>query len=188
MSCSARRRVSDHAPRARQPRSAAATTTHVGSADDPLFARDKACGPHGKLAQLKALDQRLRLVVPDEHMARVEGRENPRLVRVDVYALDPLRRRGEFPLCAARRGATSARSTAPPALRPGLRAPTLISKRSGCSTQRVSCGRHGARRAPLQRVRIQVWRGAASSDGDATLAALRSYDGRYAYHGAMIMD
>lgn len=65
---------------------------------DPVLPRHEDGGPHRQLAHLEALDELLGLVVPDVHVAVVEGHQHPRLGGVQVAGLHPVRPRRQLPL------------------------------------------------------------------------------------------
>ena len=65
----------------------------VARGDEPLLAHDELSRPHGQLADVEALDGLATGVVPEEHVAVVERRQDPRLGRVHVHALHPVRPR-----------------------------------------------------------------------------------------------
>ena len=48
----------------------------IAAADDPVLAGDKAAGAHGHVGQFEGLDDGLRFVGPDVHVAAVEGRKD----------------------------------------------------------------------------------------------------------------
>lgn len=67
-----------------------------GSPGNQNKRRPRAGGRAGT-TNLEGLDDLLRLVVPDVHVAIVEGGQHPGLARVQVDAFDPVRARREAP-------------------------------------------------------------------------------------------
>mmetsp|Transcript_51914 Transcript_51914/g.151198 ORF Transcript_51914/g.151198 Transcript_51914/m.151198 type:complete len:380 (+) Transcript_51914:1510-2649(+) len=86
----------------------------VRGGDDPLLPRNELRAAHRKVADLQLLHQGLRVVVPKEDVARVEGGERPRLGGVEVDALNAVAPRGELLLDieAQRHGSSLARPDA----------------------------------------------------------------------------
>ena len=63
----------------------------VRAAHDPLFTRHPLRRAHGQLRHLERLHERVRRVVPDVHVPRVQVGENPRLRGVQLHALHAVR-------------------------------------------------------------------------------------------------
>lgn len=70
----------------------------VGSGDDPVLARHELGGAHRQVAHLEPLHLQLRLVVPYVDVAVVQRAQQPRLGRVLIDRLDPVRPGGQLPL------------------------------------------------------------------------------------------
>mmetsp|Transcript_22741 Transcript_22741/g.46790 ORF Transcript_22741/g.46790 Transcript_22741/m.46790 type:complete len:461 (-) Transcript_22741:119-1501(-) len=68
----------------------------VRRGDEPLFARDEFGAADGQLGDLEGFDVGARFVVPDGHVAGVEGGEGPRFGGVDVHGFDALGAHGEL--------------------------------------------------------------------------------------------
>jgi hypothetical protein len=68
----------------------------IGRCQKPLLACDKLGASHGQFADLKGLDTAAAFVVPDHHIATVQGSKDPRIVGVEVHALHALGRGGQF--------------------------------------------------------------------------------------------